>query len=68
MKKKDFGLIKIYEKEQKDDIFVSFHMFPFHGYITFSELSFKPICKKAGSFGKGEFLRKYEIFVYDSCA
>ena len=43
-------------------------MFPFHENIIFSEHSFKRKCKKAASFRKCVFLRKYEIFVYDSCA
>ena len=51
------------EKGRKDHIFVSFRMFPFHGNIIFSELSFKRKCKKAASFRKCVFLRKYEIFV-----
>ena len=38
-----------------------------HGNIIFSELFFKRKCKKAASFRKCVFLRKYEIFVYDSC-
>ena len=42
-------------------------MFPFYGNIIFSELSFKRKCKKAASFRKCVILRKYEIFVYDSC-
>ena len=54
------------EKGRKDHIFISFRMFPFHGNIIFSELSFKRKCKKAASFRKCVFLRKYEIFVYDS--
>ena len=60
--------MKICEKDRKDHIFISFRMFPFHGNIIFSELSFKRKCKKAASFRKCVFLRKYEIFVYDSCA
>ena len=60
--------MKIYEKDRKDHIFISFRMFPFYGNIIFSELSFKQKCKKAASFRKCVFLRKYEIFVYDSCA
>ena len=55
--------MKIREKGRKDQIFVSFRMFPFHGNIIFSELSFKRKCKKAASFRKCVFLRKYEIFV-----
>ena len=51
---------------RKDHTFVSFRMFPFHGNIIFSELSFKRKFKKAASFRKCVFLRKYEIFVYDS--
>ena len=39
--KKNIRLTKICEKGRKDHIFVSFRMFPFHGNITFSELSFK---------------------------
>ena len=58
--------MKICEKRRKDHIFVSFRMFPFHGNMIFSELSFKQKCKKAASFCKCLFLRKYEIFVYDS--
>ena len=54
------------EKGRKDHIFVSFRMSPFHGNIILSELSFKRKCKKAASFRKCVFLRKYEIFVYDS--
>ena len=65
---KNFRLTKICEKDRKDHIFISFRMFPFHGNIIFSELSFKRKCKKAASFRKCVFLRKYEIFVYDSCA
>ena len=64
--KKDFRLTKICEKGRKDHIYVSFRMFPFHGNITFSELSFKRKCKKAASFRKCAFLGKYEIFLYDS--
>ena len=65
---KNFRLTKICEKDRKDHIFISFRVFPFHGNIIFSELSFKRKCKKAASFRKCVFLRKYEIFVYDSCA
>ena len=65
---KNFRLTKICEKDRKDHIFISFLMFPFQGNIIFSELSFKRKCKKAASFRKCVFLRKYEIFVYDSCA
>ena len=65
---KNFRLTKICEKDRKDHIFISFRMFPFYGNIIFSELSFKRKCKKAASFRKCVFLRKYEIFVYDSCA
>ena len=64
--KKNFCLTKICEKCRKDRIFVCFCMFPFHGNIIFYELSFKRKCKKAASFRKCVFLRKYEIFVYDS--
>ena len=64
----NFRLTKICEKDRKDHVFVSFRMFLFHGNIIFSELSFKRKCKKAASFRKCVFLRKYEIFVYDSCA
>ena len=39
-----------------------------HGNIIFSELSFKRKCKKAASFRKYVLLRKYEMFLYDSCA
>ena len=63
---KNFRLTKICEKDRKDHIFISFRVFPFHGNIIFSELSFKRKCKKAASFRKCVFLRKYEIFVYDS--
>ena len=66
--KRNFYHMKICEKDRKDHIFISFRMFPFHGNIIFSELSFKRKCKKAASFRKCVFLRKYEIFVYDSCA
>ena len=38
MKKKNFRLTKICEKDKKDHVFVSFCMFPFHGNIMFSEL------------------------------
>ena len=38
---KNFGLTKIWEKDRKDHIFSSFFIFPFHGNITFSELSIK---------------------------
>ena len=65
---KNFRLTKICEKDRKDHIFISFRMFPFHGNIIFSELSFKRKCKKAASFRKCVFLRKYEIFAYNSCA
>ena len=65
---KNFRLMKICEKDRKDHIFISFRMFPFHGNIIFSKLSFKRKCKKAASFRKCVFLGKYEIFVYDSCA
>ena len=58
--------MKICEKGRKDRIFVSFRMFPFHGNIIFSELSFKRKFKKAAFFRKCVFWRKYEIFVYDS--
>ena len=64
--KKKFRLLKICEKGRKDHIFVSFRMFSFHGNIMFSELSLKRKGKKAASFRKCVFLRKYEIFVYDS--
>ena len=56
---------KICEKDGKDHFLVSFRMFLFHGNIIFSELSLKLKCKKAPSFHKCVFLRKYEIFVYD---
>ena len=65
---KNFRLTKICEKDRKDHIFISFRMFPFHGNIIFSEFSFKRKCKKAASFCKCVFLRKYEIFVFDSRA
>ena len=58
--------MKICEKGRKDHIFISFRRFPFNGNIVFSELSFKRKGKKATSFCKCIFLRKYEIFVYDS--
>ena len=64
--KKNFRLTEICEKDRKDDFFVRFRIFPFHGNIIFSELSFKQKCRKAASFHKCVFLRKYEIFVYDS--
>ena len=64
--KKNFRLMKICEKCRKDHIFVCFRMFQFHGNIIFSELSFKRKRKKAASFRKCVFLRKSEIFVYDS--
>ena len=64
--KKEFRLTKICEKGRKDHIFVSFHMFQFHGNIIFSELSFKRKCKKASSFRKCVFLSKWEIFIYNS--
>ena len=65
--KKDLRLSAICKKDRGDDIFVSFRMFPFHGKIIFAELSFKRKCKKATSFRKCVFPRKYKIFVYDSC-
>ena len=65
MKKRIFVLRKFVKRAEKI-IFVSFCMFPFHGNIIFSELSFKRKFKKAASFGKCVFLRKYEIFVYES--
>ena len=55
--------MKICEKDRKDHIFINVRMFPFHGNIMFSELFFKRKCKKAASFRKCVFLRKYEIFV-----
>ena len=64
--KKNFRLTKTCEKGRKDHIFVSLCMFPFHGNVIFSELSFKRKCKKAASFGKCVFLREYEMFIYDS--
>ena len=64
---KHFRPTKICEKDRKGHFFISFRMFPFHGNIIFYELSFKRKCKKAASFRKCVFLRKYEIFVYDSC-
>ena len=63
---KNFRLTKICEKDRKDHIFISFRMFPFYGNMIFSELSIKRKRKKAASFRKFVFLRKYEIFVYDS--
>ena len=65
---KNFRLTKICEKDRKDNIFIRFRMFPSYGNIIFSELSFKRKCKKAVSFRKCVFLRKYEIFIYDSRA
>ena len=65
--KNNFHLTKIYEKDRKDHFFVSFCMSLIHGNITLSELSFKWKCKKAAIFRKCVFLRKYKIFVYDSC-
>ena len=64
---KNFHLTKICEKDRNDHIFISFRMFPFHKNV-FSERSFKRKCMKAASFRKCVFLRKYETFVYDSCA
>ena len=66
-KNEHFRPTKICEKDRKDHIFISFRMFPFQGNITFYELSFKRKCKKAASFRKCVFLRKYETFVYGSC-
>ena len=60
--------MKIWEKDRKDLIFISSCLFPFHANIIFSKLSFRRKCKKAASFRKCVFLRKYEIFVYDGCA
>ena len=34
--KKNFGHAKIFVKERKDHIFISFRMFPFHGNIVSS--------------------------------
>ena len=39
--------------------FSSFHMFPFHRNFIFSEISFKQELKKAESFCKCRFLRKF---------
>ena len=39
--KDNFRLTKICEKDIKDLFFVSFRMYPFHGSIIYSELSFK---------------------------
>ena len=64
--KKSFPLTKVCEKDWKDHIFVSFHMFSLYGNIKFSGLSFKRKCKKAVSFRKYVFLRKCETFAYDS--
>ena len=64
--KNNFRLTKFCEKDRKDHILVSFHMFPFNRNIIFSELSFKRKCKKAASFRKCVFLLKYEIFLYNS--
>ena len=58
--KKYLRLTKICEKDRKD------RMFPFHKNIIISELFFKRKWKKAASFYKCVFFRKYEIFVYDS--
>ena len=44
--KKNFRLTKIFEKCRKDHNFVCFRVFPFHGYIMFSELSFKRKLRK----------------------
>ena len=55
---KNFRLPKIYEKDRKDHIFISFPMFPFHGNIIFSQLSFKRKCKERASFRKCVFLHK----------
>ena len=63
--KNNFRLTKICEKDKKDQAFVTVPMFPFYRN-TFFELSFKQKCNKAASFCKCVFLRKYEIFVYDS--
>ena len=51
--------MEICEKDSKDHIFASFSIFPFYGIIIFSELSFKRKGKKAASFLKNVFLRKY---------
>ena len=59
--------MNISEKDRKDHIFVSFHVFPFQGNIIFFQLSFKGKCKNTTSFGKCIFLREFEIFVYDNC-
>ena len=64
--KKNFCLTKICEKDRKYHIFISCSMFLFHGNIIFPELSVKRKYKKAASFCKCVFLRKYEIFAYDS--
>ena len=55
--KKNFRLTKICEKCRNNHIFVCFCMFPFHGNIIFSDVSFKRKCKKAASFRKCVFLR-----------
>ena len=64
---KNFRYTKIREKDRKDHIFLSFRMFPFHGNIMFSKLSFIQKCNKAAN-NKCVFLRKYVIFVFDRCA
>ena len=55
---KTFRLTKICEKGRKDHIFMCFCMFPFQEISYFLNLSFS----------KCVLLRKYELFVYDSCA
>ena len=45
--------LSLHEKKcRKDHIFVCFRLFPFHGNIIFSYVSFKQKCKKAASFRK----------------
>ena len=60
-------LKKMCEKNLEKIIFSLVFVFHFQGKIIFFELSFKRKCKKAPSVRKCIFLRKYEIFVYDSC-
>ena len=63
---KIFFVLQKFVKRAEKIIFSLVFMFPFHGNVIFSELSFKQKCKKAASFRKCAFFRKYEIFVYDS--
>ena len=62
---KNFRVTKICERTEKIIFSLAFVCFRFTE--MFSELSFKRKCKKAASFSKYLFLRKYEILVYDSC-